>query len=581
MSKRRLFILLCGFCLCILLFSIRLLWVQMVSVNSLSGKRLTVQSVLQRQQRVILDNSRGQFYDRSGEPLTGKHIHALCVFPAALPLQFSQAERIADILNVKVEEWNRFVAGLKVPSIWKDRNGQEMDLTVQQIERIRTLGIAGIMVVPYTVRYSEPFQASHLIGFLSENPQRIQQQYRAELERGILDPTSRIGAAGLELKLDRLLLGQEPTVLSLHTDANQHVLAGLGTGLTSSHNIHYPLKVMLTIDRTIQQRLEQEVDQYMQSRGLREAAVVLMDADQREVVAMISRPAFNPNAPNMRSGNWANHSIEAAVPGSIYKIVIAAAALEKKVVRPNEVFNCQGTLGRYGFQCWKERGHGPLTFSEAFAQSCNITFAQVAVRLAPNDIIETARKLGVLEGYDVLPEEQSGRVFGSMEDAADPGILVQTAIGQRDVRITPLQAANMVVSLLHRGEVVRPKLVKEIRFHNGSLLKKEPTERLVKEREGISSYTANTILGMMEQVVQHGTGITLKQHPWKLAGKSGTAQLGEHGENGDNEWFIGYGPVPSPRYAMAVMVKDDRGAQGHQGTELFGRIMRVLAEGPF
>src|SRR5690606_30762102 len=114
-----------------------------------------------------------------------------------------------------------------------------------------------------------------------------------------------------------------------------------------------------------------------------------------DVLVMANRPNYDPLHPDPQADDWANRAIRAQVPGSIFKIVIAAAALEYRVVRPHEAFVCNGEYGKYGFRCWKPGGHGRITFREAFAKSCNIAFAHAALRLKPEQIERTADALGI------------------------------------------------------------------------------------------------------------------------------------------------------------------------------------------
>jgi len=244
-------------------------------------------------------------------------------------------------------------------------------------------------------------------------------------------------------------------------------------------------------------------------------------------------------------------------------------------------------LGKYGLSCWKQGGHGHVTLAEAFAQSCNVAFAALSERLTPEQIADTARRLGLGqtvgwqgevggELFRQLDGEEPGQFFSGSLSAVDGGAMAQTAIGQRDVRITPLQAANMMLTVLNRGQVVRPRAVSEINYRNGIALRRFAPQTLIDRSEGISAATAATLQQWMRNVVTSGTGWRLNGSAWPLAGKTGTAQIPLPGGEGENEWFVGYGPADRPRYAAAVMIRKPLEDAEHTAVIVFGEIMDML-----
>jgi cell division protein FtsI/penicillin-binding protein 2 len=154
---------------------------------------------------------------------------------------------------------------------------------------------------------------------------------------------------------------------------------------------------------------------------------------------------------------------------------------------------------------------------------------------------------------------------------------MQTAIGQRDVRVTPLQAANLVVTLLNQGEVKSPRVVQSMLFQNDRLLGKFQEHTLIPGRNGISAKTAKQLLAWMTDVVDYGTGKALQQARWHVAGKSGTAQVKTGPDSTDNQWFIGYGPVEQPRYAVAVVVQNVPASGRNKSLPLFQEVMDILS----
>ncbi|MNJ53632.1 Penicillin-binding protein 4B [compost metagenome] len=253
------------------------------------------------------------------------------------------------------------------------------------------------------------------------------------------------------------------------------------------------------------------------------------------------------------------------------------------------MFYCSGHYGKYGLSCWKEEGHGTITLKQAFAESCNTVFAALGERLTAASIHNTASKLGLgrtVGWYDPafrgsqalrqIDQEEAGTVFATGV-YADGGGRAQTALGQRDVMVTPLQAANLVVTLLHGGNVAAPRLVQDIYFKNGTQMLEFAPRYSNSDQGMISHATSATLLDWMSEVVESGTGRSLQAAKWNLAGKSGTAQVISGGRPVNHQWFIGYGPVEQPRYAVSVLVENRRTGSPHQATELFRRVMDILA----
>jgi cell division protein FtsI/penicillin-binding protein 2 len=356
---------------------------------------------------------------------------------------------------------------------------------------------------------------------------------------------------------------------------------------SQSENPYYPLSVVTTLDYDIQKAVEDVIDEV----GIEEGAVVVLDAENADILAMTSRPDFDPANVDPSRGNWGNRAVKQMVPGSIFKTVIAAAALEKGLFQPDDIFNDPtGSLGKYQLNSWKTGGHGKVTFLDAYAESCNVCFAQVAMELTGDDIETFSRKFGLLDQagwrtdqlYKILPfhqidGEHKGQLFANKNLVNDEGVRVQTSIGQRDVRMTPLQAANMVVTILQRGEVYSPRLVKRIDYLNGTPFYSFPVKTLDIENP-LQSYTAYQLKHWMRRVVTHGTGQALQNHQWELAGKTGTAQVRVRGQELNNQWFVGFGPYAAPRYVVAVVAQNEPITGEKKATEAFGKIMDKLAE---
>lgn len=591
-NMRRLLALQLLFLVCMLALVGRLLLIQSgwaSAPNPAAGAKnrsLTAAAVGQREQSLVLDPGRGHFYDRKGRPLTGDAYETAAVFPAAManqPADPMRIGRLLQILGTSAEEWNEFYRRLERPSFWIDgRSGAPIRLEPAQADALRALALPGVFPVPYVKRYYPDAPAGQLIGYVGQHPERLEKLYADEIAAGLLSRSETIGASGLELTFDAFLRGNSPMTLSYLTDAVQRPLSGTPWRLTGARNPFYPVRVVTTLDLSIQRNLERILD----AHGVAQGAVVVLDANNADVVAMASRPAFDPGRVDLAGGAWANRALKTAAPGSVFKTAIAAAALEYGAARPGETFFCSGELGRYGLSCWKAGGHGRLALADAYAESCNVVFATLGERLTAAQIEAAAAKLGLVgkagwrsgtgdAAFSQFDHEEEGRVFIGKAAESDAGVRAQSAIGQRDVRLSPLAAANMVVTLLNGGRLSEPRVVREIRYRDGLLMTSYPVH--MSDGNTLDARTASALARWMVDTVERGTGASLAGRRWKLAGKSGTALIPAAAGWGENEWFVGYGPVRRPKYAVAVLVQKDREDAAHTATRLFGDIMDMLA----
>ncbi|GGH48071.1 penicillin-binding protein 4B [Paenibacillus silvae] len=597
--KRRIAILCAGLTLIFTMLALRLGWIQMVQVNRvMPGYQRTLRemSVLQRERGVMLDSGRGQFTDHHGRALTGRLEWGLVFFPEQHKLDSNskadkhkrqfKLEQLASILNSQTDslkaEWQRE----QTPHFWTGGGSEPIRLNEMQRERIHELQIDGIDVYPVMVRYPHKASGSQWLGYLNEQPAVSggSDSHRDEVKQPY---AMKSGAAGLERTLEPLLRGIGPTLVSRMVGGNGQIISEMQPRVIAPANKYYPLMVETTIDAGVQQAIED----LTQSSGMQEGAVVVLDAMNADVRAMVSRPFYDPqHVDPENSSSWGNRAIQAAVPGSIFKIVTAAAALENRVVSRNEQFHCEGNYGKYGLSCWKQHGHGELNLEQGFAESCNIVFAETARRLQMEQLEQTADRLGLaravgwqeqhVAGMPVLKHfdhEEPGRIRTPAVKSDDEGARIQTAIGQRDVLVTPLQAANLVVTLLHEGQVTAPRLVQRIRYADGGTMLEMPLHVSPSAAGKISPATAHQLVSWMHTVVRQGTGKSLQHARWHVAGKSGTAQVMQKGAPKNHQWFIGYGPIEEPKYAVAVLVQNVSPSSSHQATALFGKVMDYLA----
>lgn len=610
--RRRMWLFLWIFTGIIGLFILRLMWLQLGEPTSPLEKRSFLElSVRQRMERLVIDHGRGEFVDRHGQSFMGQRQQALAFFPVQYQTFLAQKNgsdsdevhsHIAEVLGISTDEWKNWTKRRMGPEIWKRERPYDPPHSLQsaQIQKLHKMKIPGVYVVEWKSRYPEPYLAGHLLGFTAEQPKRLAADYQKMLSEQRLHWNSPLGASGLEHSLDRILVGLEETYLFHWLDGKNRPL-GKGLRKYEPASSFYPLQVVTTLDYTIQA----EVERLMDHMGMNGGSVVVLDARNADVLAMASRPAYHPGqwgrSPKAMQ-SWSNHALKAITPGSVYKIVSAAAALEEGIedhhtffaknipFTKGSTYYCSGTYERYGLTCWKQGGHGKLSLLEAFSQSCNVTFAEIGEQLTGEQIQSAAEKLGLLSSvgwrreeaaakFSLLPEEETGQLFKAGDNGSDGGVRAQSAIGQRDVKMTPLQAANLVVTILNDGVVKQPRVVSRVQYRNGGKLMSFPEQVLNRRKDSISPSTARWLRKAMGEVVNSGTGQMVASSTWELAGKSGTAETGLsiNGVPTDHQWFVGYGPAASPRFAVAVVWENVPENNEHLATKLFGDVMNFLA----
>lgn len=325
----------------------------------------------------------------------------------------------------------------------------------------------------------------------------------------------------------------------------------------------------------------------VQALGDQHGAVVALDPRNGDVLAMVSSPTYDPSVLSSHDGPTIREAWEALeadpanprlnratselyAPGSTFKVVTAAAALERGIA-PEDTFadpavldlpQTSAQLGNFaeGRPCNDGRS---ISLRRALEVSCNTTFGIIGLELGAEALIETAEGFGLNRDLDFDLPTTTSRIPKEL----DPPQTAQSAIGQRDVRTSPLQMALVAAAVANDGVMMRPRLVTTVQDFAGRTVRQYPAEpRDIGEigtGQAVSPSTAAALTEMMVGVVQNGTGQAAQVPGVGVAGKTGTAEQGE-GEPPD-VWFIGFAPAEDPRVALAVVVESG-GQSGETGT---------------
>lgn len=550
---------------CIFLLLLRLVQLQLWQPEDFTSRHINLveESVRQRSQEVSIDDGRGAILDRNGTPLTHEKKAVLILFPFLQKMDWPY-EKVAAILGNGAEELFEAVKGAKEPVLFGGR--QPKELSLGQVQAINALEIPGVFAAERNIPF-EKVPASQLIGVLGENEGLAKERYP---DKKVPSRTV-LGLSGLQKSFDEFLIGQGGTKLVFHVDGTGKPLDGSKASYTKQENSLYPASLKLTIDLEIQQKAEELADRH----GIKKGGLVLLDIGTNSILAMVSRP--EPGNKNPFSGNGlSNLMLKEQIIGSVFKTVIAAAAIDEGLAKPQRLFDCSRKINGEPDPVYQ---YGLLDFEESFARSCNNAFAQLAKELQKSDpgtIEEYASKLSLnggvgwegnvfhQAGFKQLPEEEKGRIFLDGQERKDPNYAALTGIGQKELRATPLAVANMMATIARDGSKEQVRAVSEIEYQDGSLMYTFQQNALEGPRLDVS--TAKELQTMLRRVITdpNGTGRWFSRLPYEAAGKSGTAETGRFSESGQyhNKWFAGYFPYAKPRYALATVnldVMEDEG----------------------
>jgi penicillin-binding protein 2 len=559
----------------------------------------------QRARMVRLPATRGIIYSRSGEPLV-RNVPAfqVAVVPGLLPEDEAEQtvvlQRLADLIHVPFEDIQSEVAEALIrapyePLVVAPQVERQLALIVSQ-EGMRLPGVW----VDVTSRREYPYGSlvAQLVGYLGAIPQEEEQSYR---QQGYDPAVDRVGYSGMELQLEHILRGEAGQQYQ-EEDVLGRVVRILG-------DVQAPVagqNVYLTLDLQLQQVVQDALWRGMTrpSVNSRRGVAIVMDTRTGEVLSMVSLPTYDNNlfAQGISLEDWqaliddphrplVNHAIaDQLPPGSIFKIVPAAAALQEGVLTEETRLECPGTIelpNRYypndpgraqPFYCWLRSGHGWLNIVDGLAHSCDIFFYQVGGGLEEADfeglglelMAEYAELFGLgnLTGIE-LPHEQPGlvptatwkrREIGENWSTGDTYILT---IGQGYLLATPLQMLNVMATTANRGVMYRPQIVHHVTDADGNVA--QPFQPEISRTLTISPENWVLIHQGLEGAVVYGTATSGQIEQVRVAGKTGTAQfcddlaqqLGICGEGlaqPTHAWYMAFAPIEEPEVAVVVFV---------------------------
>lgn len=533
---------------------------------------------------------RGIIYDRKGIPL----VENIPSFDISLvfediPEGGDTISMLASLIGIRVEDIKKKieVAKRKEPfqPIKIKENASWEDIAIVEARRSDLPGI--LVEVEVTRNYLYAKLGAHIIGYLGRiTPEQTEMEEYSDFPRGGL-----VGQWGIEKSFDKVLKGI-PGERIIEVDALGREVKVLGEKEPIPGDDLY-----LTIDLETQKMAEK-------SLGKEAGAIVAIDPNNGEILALTSHPSPDPNvfSKGISRKDWnqmisdplhplTNRATQSQLPpGSTFKIVMAIAGLETGEIDPSSEINCQGSIhfGNRDFRCWRTGGHQRISLHRAIVESCDVYFYELGKKLGIDLIFDYAGAFGLGKTTGVsLPSEKTGLVPSTEwknNTQGKPWFLGETlsvSIGQGYLLVTPIQMAQVVATIANDGVLYKPLVVKRINGKDGYIeLSPEGT------KVNISHHTLEFLRDAMTGVVEEpgGTGWLARSAVIRIGGKTGTSQVigmkeRVKSENlpkrfRDHAWFVAFAPVEETRIAVAAFVEHG----GHGGAASAPLAKRVIEE---
>src|SRR5438105_2441082 len=507
------------------------------------------QRALRQQQRTMeVSPKRGIIFDRAGHELAmSVSVDSVFAVPSEVPDQATTASLLARVLNADPRE---LLARFKTSHTfcWVARK-----VDAETSDRIRAMNLRGIYFQKESRRsYPKSELASQVLGYVGMDDE---------------------GLSGIEREYDGQLQGK-PGEMLISIDARRKWFGRVEKQPEPGNN------VVLTVDQNVQYIAERELEKAIHGTHAIAGTVIVENPRTGEILALANWPRFNPNSSRgMKTEALKNRAVsDVYEPGSTFKLVTISAALEEKLTRPDEVFDCQmGSIVINGMRIRDSKPHGLLSVAGILAESSDVGAIKIALRLGEDRFYKYIRAFGFGQTTGIeLPGETRG--LTKPVSRWSKVSIAAISMGQ-EIGITPLQLAGLISTMANDGIYVAPRITaatiqpqsapQTIAFHP------------VNEHRIISSLTAAQMRQMMQGVVLHGTGTKAKLIGYSSAGKTGTAQKVDPATHAYSHTkyvatFAGFAPINSPAVTIAVVLDSAVGL--HQGGQVSAPVFTRIAQ---
>ena len=505
----------------------------------------------QQQRTIEITPKRGAIYDRNMRPLAmSTEVESAFAIPTELGENKALAAHLlsgvldvpSDVLETKFNSGATFV--------WVSRK-----LPPDKSDAVKALNLKGV----YTMKENERFypkrdMAAHVLGYVD------------------LDEK---GQGGIEHQLDKQIGGKGEKILVM-ADAKQRWFDGGQAHRDEGAN------VVLTIDEKIQYVAERELQAGIARTHAIAGTVIIQNPNTGEILALANWPKFNPNSPGeVKPEARMDRAVSAIYePGSTFKLITLAAALDQNLTRPGEVFDCEnGSVLLAGHRIHDHKRFGMLAVSDILAQSSDVGSIKIALRLGAPKFYEYIRAFGFGQQTGIeLPWESKG-MLGKLNTWS--GISIGAISMGQEIGVTPIQLVTAVSAIANGGYLHKPYIIAEVRKGDQLLLSSDAQQP--EPRQVLRPETSATIRRLMEGVIlsPHGTGKPARLDGWTAAGKTGTAQkidpnTGRYSHSQYIASFTGFAPISNP--AVTILVSLDSPVGEHEGGQVAAPIFKRVAE---
>lgn len=517
---------------------------RLVDIQIVQAEKYKEKANQQSNVKLDLGSGRGTIYDRDNKKLTDDKVEDVII------VQKKQVKMNNDYMNLIKQ-----VTGLESDEIYdklqEDTTSPIVEFKISNMNSYleKRLEEEKVIVDEKTYRYSENSLLSHTVGYINKSDKE--------------------GKTGIEKSKDDLLKNKNLDYIEVFKagkSGNNGNLSILNGSINSKKESPEDRHLKLTIDYDIQNKLEKIVD-----KEENPTAVVISDTNTGEILAMTSRPNFDRNnianyigEKETGKGELTNRAIQSEYPpGSVFKLVVLFAALDNGIIDENYTYTCKGSQEFKGriLNCNKLDGHGNVNLEQAFAQSCNPAFADIALKVGKESILKAAKQLHLDEqvGIDIYGEK-SGTIDKTIDE-------INLAIGQGPMQFTPLQVNQMTQVIANNGLYKQLHIYDSIVDNNKNVVKNFKT--IKEEDDVIAPYTITRVKKMMKSVSKQGTAKELSELKGGSGVKTGTAQayiprINEDGTKGKEKilhsWTTGFYPAESPKYTITVFVEGISGS---------------------
>ena len=541
---------------CFGLLLVRFAWLQLVDGDELKERAITIAEENRARQ-----SPRGKILDRNGRELAiSRMAKSLVINPSKVkPEDRENLEmQLADILKLKPEDIGEDIDTGGVFVYVKRRLEVDEENAIKELKEAN--GYECLELHDEVKRYyPNDMLAANVLGFIGTDDK---------------------GLAGIEQYADELLKGEAQEADLIIDVRGRPIFDSIFSAAQQRYKGDNSKSITLTIDSTMQFIVEQSLDKAMADNQPKAVTAVVMDPKTGDVLAMASRPSYNPNKFWQANDEaWRNRAISSVYePGSTFKAMVAGTALQEGVVAPNMTFYDPGHIdvSEKRIQNWNGESFGNVTFTDIVKNSINTCFAQIGLWLGGEKLNEYAEKFGFGKATGIeLPGEESGILFADPKEMVSSDVATM-AIGH-SIAVTPLQLVTAMSAVANDGVLLKPHIIKQITNADGSVYKEYGREEV---RRVIDSATDKTLMGLLEQVVATGGGSKAAVKGYRIAGKTGTAQkINEH-TSGYMEGryiasFCGFAPVENPEIVVLVVI-DDPSAGAFYGGQIAAPVARDI-----